>query len=162
VRGCTPQYPFFSTPSPSLCRFGVPYALDAGCLQLHDAGGGDERWCGEGAGGPVLGRCARVNPSRQRNARQVTTLIRDLTARFRAPRISKKPQYVYFSPPSRILEDKPKEIEIYFLSLSGHPEGTRPKGAKVTRDARFLKGEGGCTSCKGDFLLSGDDDDARF
>jgi hypothetical protein len=69
---------------------------------------------------------------------------------------------VYFYPPSRILEDKPKEINMYFLLLSGHPEGTRPKGAKVTRDARFLNGEGGCTSCKGDFLLSGDDDDARF
>jgi hypothetical protein len=57
----------FFYPLPLSVQIWVPYALDAGCLQLNDAGGG-ERWCGEGAWERVLGRSVRVDQSRQRNA----------------------------------------------------------------------------------------------
>jgi hypothetical protein len=57
---------FFYHPSLSV-QIWVPYALDAGCLQLNDAAGGSERWCGEGAWERVLGRSVRVDQSRQRN-----------------------------------------------------------------------------------------------
>jgi hypothetical protein len=56
----------FFYPLPLSVQIWVPYALDAGCLQLNDAGGG-ERWCGEGAWERVLGRSVRVDQSRQRN-----------------------------------------------------------------------------------------------